>query len=92
MRPGRAVASLVAIGMVLAPRGKDRVRGGGGRRLQCDLECPSGCAWAVGDMCRLLEAIRRLSTQLPCQWPVKGATARVTTRQSPAVVFSRRHG
>lgn len=51
-----------------------------------------GVAWAVGDMCRLLEAIRRVSTQLPCQWPVKGATARATTRQSPAVVFSRGHG
>lgn len=51
-----------------------------------------GAAWAVGDMCRLLEAIRRVSTQLPCQWPVKGATARATTRQSPAVGFSWRHG
>lgn len=92
MRPGRAVASLVAIGMVLAPRGRTGSGKVGAVACSATSRGRRGVAWAVGDMCRLLEAIRRLSTQLPCQWPVKGATARVTTRQIPAVVFSRRHG
>lgn len=58
---------------------------GAAARVVTSGDC-KGVSLTVGDMCRFLETSCGVSTRLPCQCPVKWATASVAARENPAVV------
>lgn len=86
--PGAQWPLLSRLGTAVSSRGPWRGGRGAGRRGPPAREATSGgcqgCRPAVCDLCRLLEASRRVSTQLPCQWPGKGAPAGVPAREISA--------
>lgn len=90
--PGAQWPLLSRLGTAVSSRGPWRGGQGAGRRGPAGPRGDLGglsraVARAVGDLCRLLKTSRGVSTQLPCQWPGKGAPAGVPARQSCAVAL-----